>query len=63
MRVLLMKDGFQSIEYLQDNVKLAWNKTQDRYTRLLPKGNKKETLLSIYIYIYFQPSFTIKTCA
>jgi len=32
--------------YLQYNVKLARNKTRDTYTRLKPKGNKKETLLS-----------------
>jgi hypothetical protein len=58
-RVLLMKGGFQSVVYLQDTVKLAWNKTQNRYTSLISKGNKKGTLMSqncsrtkIYIYIY-----------
>jgi hypothetical protein len=45
-RVLLMEDGFQSMVYLQDNFKLAWNKTQDIYTSLELKGNKRETLLS-----------------
>jgi hypothetical protein len=52
-----MMDGFQSIVYLQDNVKFARDKTQDRYTSLKRKGNKQETLLSknfsrVYIYIY-----------
>jgi hypothetical protein len=45
-RVLLMMDGFQSFIYLQDNVKPTWDKTQDIYTRLKPKGNNQETLLS-----------------
>jgi hypothetical protein len=50
-----MKDGCQSMVYLQDNVIPAWNKTQDRCTSLKPKGKKQETLLSqncsrTYIY-------------
>jgi hypothetical protein len=51
-RVLLMKSGCQSVVYLQDKVKPAQNKTQDRYTSLISKGelarNLAVTLLSQY---------------
>jgi hypothetical protein len=63
-RVLLIKDGCQSIVYLQDNVKLARKKTQDIYTSVESKGNKQETLLSqncsrTEIYIYQQCKMSI----
>jgi hypothetical protein len=41
-RVLLMKGGFQSVVYLQDNVKPARDKTIDRDTSQITKGTRKE---------------------
>jgi hypothetical protein len=45
-RVLFMKGGCQSVVYLQDNVKPAQNKTNDRDTSQIIKGTRKESLLS-----------------
>jgi hypothetical protein len=56
-------EWFSSIEYLQNSVSPAQNKTNDRYTSLKPRGIKQETLLSqiaaVWKYIYQQQMITI----
>jgi hypothetical protein len=41
-RVLLMKGGFQSVVYLQDNVKPARDKTNDHKTKPISRGQARK---------------------
>jgi hypothetical protein len=60
---LIDGEWLSSIEYLQNNVDPAQNKTNDIYTSLKPRGIKQETLLSqiaaVCKYIYQQQIITI----
>jgi hypothetical protein len=61
--ILVDEEWLPSVVYLQNNVSLAHNKKNDRYTSLKSKGIKQEAFLSqivvVWKYIYQQQMMTI----